>query len=219
MKLFWSDRSPFVRKVMIVLHETGLVDRVERISAVVAMSAPPNQDVIAHNPLGKIPVLLTAEGPLFDSRVICEYLDLHAGTALFPSNLQARMQALCWQALADGILDILLLWRNELNRPGGPWQNVCNGYNIKICAAIAKLNADACTMAAAPFGIGHIAVICALGYLDFRWGGSRWETAFPDLAALYDSLKQRPSVRSHPVGEQLAPPPYPSTPLIFQEAR
>lgn len=219
MKLYWSERSPFVRKVMIVLHETGLVDRVERIAALVAMSAAPNLDVLAHNPLGKIPVLLTAEGPLFDSRVICEYLDLRAGTALFPTELNARMQALRWQALADGILDILLLWRNELNRAGGPWPQVCDGYDVKIRASMAKLEADAAILAAAPFGIGHIAIICALGYLDFRWGGSRWEAAFPALATLYGSLKQRPSVLAYQVGDAAAPASLPSTPLMFQDAR
>lgn len=215
MKLYWSQRSPFVRKVMIVLHETGLTESVECIPTVVAMTTSPNPGVLAHNPLGKIPVLLTEEGPLFDSRVICEYLDLRANATLFPTALGDRMRALRWQALADGMTDILLLWRNELNRQGGPWREVCSGYDTKTRAAMVNLEADAAELATVPFGIGHIAIICALGYLDFRWSGSGWATAFPALADLYGVLKQRPSVQSNQVSDDGAPAQSTPMPLTF----
>src|SRR3546814_15919853 len=87
MKLHWSPRSPFVRKVMITLHEAGLVERVELVRSVVAFAAAPNPEVLADNPLGKIPALILDDGTaLFDSRVICEFLDgLHDRARLFPA--------------------------------------------------------------------------------------------------------------------------------------
>lgn len=143
MKLHWSPRSPFVRKVMIVLSETGLTDRVDLVRSVVAMHLPPNPDVLADNPLAKIPTLVTAEGQsLFDSRVICEYLDMQAGTGLFPEDPQARVAQLRWQALGDGLTDILLIWRTELTRETGPWQAVTEGWQVKVRAAMAKLEAE-----------------------------------------------------------------------------
>jgi glutathione S-transferase len=103
MKLHWSPRSPFVRKVMIFAHETGLLDRLECVRTVVAMPAA-NVDLLTENPLGKIPTLVLDDGtPLYDSGVICEYLDsLHAAAKLFPPQGSARWTALRWQALGDG---------------------------------------------------------------------------------------------------------------------
>ncbi|HET9403501.1 MAG TPA: glutathione S-transferase N-terminal domain-containing protein, partial [Burkholderiales bacterium] len=95
MKLYWSSRSPYVRKVMIFAHETGLADRIEKVRTVVALTQP-NRDLMRINPLGKIPTLITDEGAvLFDSTFICEYLDsLHGGTRLFPQAPEQRWQAL-----------------------------------------------------------------------------------------------------------------------------
>src|SRR5262245_54583843 len=117
MKLHWSPRSPFVRKVMIVAHETGLVDRLTLVRTVAAATRP-HTDLMRDNPLSKIPTLVLDNGTaLYDSPVICEYLDrLHAGPALFPRDLAARMTALRRQALGDGFLDFLLLWRDERAR-------------------------------------------------------------------------------------------------------
>ena len=91
MKLYWSPRSPYVRKVMVCAHETGLADRIEPVLAVVAMTRP-HLELMRENPLGKIPTLVTDSGRvLFDSAVICEYLDsLHAGARLFPSAPERR---------------------------------------------------------------------------------------------------------------------------------
>lgn len=200
MKLHWSPRSPFVRKVMIVLEETGLTEQVERVRSVVAMPLPPNEAVMADNPLGKIPTLITEEGKaLFDSRVICEYLDLRAGTALFPSEPSARMDHLVWQALGDGLTDILLLWRTELTRETGPWEAVTEGWQAKVRAAMARLEAEVPGLTAADFGIGHVAVICALGQLDFRWPDCGWRGHFPELANWQAAMAARPSVAANPV--------------------
>ena len=118
MKLHWSPRSPFVRKVMIVAHELDLTGRIETVRTVVAMVRP-NPDLLSDNPLSKIPTLVLDDGRvLIDSLVICEYLDaLAGGGRLFPAQGDARWDALARHALANGLLDILILWRNERDKP------------------------------------------------------------------------------------------------------
>lgn len=195
MKLHWSPRSPFVRKVMIVLHETGQLDAVELSRNVVALQLPTPRAVLEDNPLGKIPTLVTDDGrQLADSRVICEYLDLRAGAGLFPADPRARMAHLNWQALADGLCDVLLIWRTELTRETGPWPALVANWRVKVQATMARLDAEADDMAAMPFGIGHIALAAALGQLDFRWPDCAWRQSFPRLAALEATLSARPSV-------------------------
>lgn len=195
MKLHWSPRSPFVRKVMIVLHETGLINDVELLRNVVAVHLPPNAEVMADNPLGKIPVLVTDTGPLVDSRVICEYLDALNGKKLFPEDA-SRFQHLHWQATADGLTDILLLWRTELIRENGPWDAVVAGWTQKVQSTMDTLEREAHDLGALPFGIGQISVVCALGQLDFRWADSHWREHFPKLAANEAVWALRPSVKA-----------------------
>lgn len=197
MKLHWSPRSPFVRKVMIVLHETGQLKDVELVRSVVAVHMPPNSAVIAVNPLGKIPVLITGElGALFDSRVICEYLDGRAQGGLFPSDPAQRMAQLRWQALADGLTDILLLWRTELTRESGPWPAITEGWHEKVESSMQVLEAEMGENGNIPFGIGQIALICALGQLDFRWPDCAWREHFPALASLENKLSRRGSIEA-----------------------
>ncbi|MDE1904728.1 MAG: glutathione S-transferase N-terminal domain-containing protein, partial [Alphaproteobacteria bacterium] len=114
MKLRYSPTSPFVRKVLVLAIETGLESRIERVPTTV-MPVQPNEDLSHQNPLMKLPTLLTDDGQvLFDSRVICEYLDsLHGGPKLFPPAGMARWIALRQQALGDGMLDAGVLNRYE----------------------------------------------------------------------------------------------------------
>ena len=116
MKLRYSPTSPYVRKVTVTALETGLHDRIERLPTDIR---EPRADFLADNPLGKVPTLITDDGlPLFDSRVICEYLDsLHDGHKLFPVDVPARWRTLRLMALADGILDAAVLRRMETLRP------------------------------------------------------------------------------------------------------
>lgn len=196
MKLHWSPRSPFVRKVMIVLKEIGFEDRVELTRNVVALHMPTPEAVLIDNPLGKIPTLVTDAGkPLYDSRVVCEYLDGLAQGGLFPSDPDARMDHLCWQSLGDGMTDILLLWRTELSRPTGAWASVTDAWRVKIRAGMRALEADAERLSEGPLGIGQISVVCTLGQLDFRWPDCDWRTHFPSLAAFHDRMLLRRSVR------------------------
>jgi glutathione S-transferase len=117
MKLHWSPRSPFVRKVMVVVHELGLADRIACVRAVAATTKP-HAELMQDNPLSKIPTLVLDDGTvIYDSPVICEYLDgLDGGPKLHPAEPQARLVALRRQALGDGFLDMLVLLRDERMR-------------------------------------------------------------------------------------------------------
>lgn len=197
MKLHWSPRSPFVRKVMITLHECEQLEYVDLVRSVAILSAPPNPAILLDNPLGKIPTLITDEGcALFDSRVICEYLNMKSGGNLFPAEQNERMKHLRWQALSDGLTDILLLWRIELTRQTGPWDIVTDGWQTKVRASMVVLEDEAGAFRNSEFGIGHIALICALGQLEFRWSNCDWRKHFPQLSNLETDLAKRPSIKA-----------------------
>lgn len=197
MKLYRSPRSPYVRKVMVCAHETGLADRIEPVLAVVAMTRP-HLELMRENPLGKIPTLVTDSGQvLFDSAVICEYLDsLHSGPRLFPSSPERRWEALRWHALGDGMLDLLILWRNELLRPE-PQRSaeVLAAFALKIQASVGSLDREADAIAGTPFGIGHIAIGCALGYIDFRFADTYWRDGRVRISRWFEAFSARPSAQ------------------------
>jgi glutathione S-transferase len=192
MKLHWSPKSPYVRKVMICAHELGLLPRLELVRSVAAMLKP-NPAIMADNPLSKIPTLVREDGSvLFDSVVICEYLDAQAGAVLFPPQGEARWQALRWHALGDGLLDALILWRNERERER-PLQALLDAFELKSRACLATLAREAESLRVAPFSIGHVALGCALGYLDYRFDALGWRQPAPALAAWFETLRARPS--------------------------
>lgn len=193
MKLFYSGASPYVRKVMVVAHETGLVDRIERVPASVAPTLV-NPEVAAENPLVKVPTLVLADGTsLFDSRVIVEYLDtLHQGRRLFPADGPARWTALRRQATADGLLDAALLIRYENNLRPEPqrWKDWTEGQFRKLRQALAALADESL---GTDLTIGEITAGCALGYLDFRFPDEDWRQAHPVLATWFAKISERPS--------------------------
>jgi glutathione S-transferase len=198
MKLHWSPRSPYVRKVMVFAHETGLADRFDKVRSVVAMSKP-NLDVMRDNPLGKIPTLVLDNGlALFGSVVICEYLDsLHRGAKLFPASGMDRWRALRWHALGDGMLDTLILWRNERDKPPArqtpEW---LSNFELKMTNSLEVIEKEAGDLDRAPIGIGHVGVACALGYLDFRFPDVAWRTNRVQAARWFESFANRPSMRA-----------------------
>jgi glutathione S-transferase len=192
MKLHWSPKSPYVRKVMICLEELGLEGRVECVRTVAAMLTP-NARLMADNPLSKIPTLILDDGrTLFDSAVICEYFDTEAEGHLFPRSGAARWQALRWHALGDGLLDALILWRNERERER-PLKGLVAAFEQKTVAVLALLEAEVDDLEAEPVAIGHVAIGCALGYLDYRFDGFGWRARAPRLASWEARLSQRPS--------------------------
>jgi glutathione S-transferase len=197
MKLYWSPRSPFARKVMAFAHEAGVADRIETVKTLVAMTSP-NRELMRLNPLGKIPTLVTDDGQtLFDSTVICEYLDsLNPGPRLFPQEPAARWQALRWHALGDNLLDNLVLWRNErLRTPAQQSPETLEAFDAKVRSALDFLDVEAAALAATPVTVGHVAIAVALGYLDFRFPDLAWRDGRARIAAWSERFSQRPSIR------------------------
>lgn len=198
--LHWSPRSPYVRKVMVCAHELGLVDRLTLVRSVAAMLKP-NPELMKDNPLSKIPTLVREDGRvLFDSVVICEYLNDLAEGPLFPREGEARWDALRWHALGDGLLDNLILWRNERER-SAPLAPLMEAFETKVRACLEWLDREAEALAPAPLSIGTIAIGCALGYLDFRFSGYDWRKMAPRLAGWQAQLAQRPSFRATEAAE------------------
>ncbi|AZD32252.1 glutathione S-transferase [Pseudomonas chlororaphis] len=197
MTLFHNPASPYVRKVMVLLHETGQLDRV---ALQASQLTPVNPDTALNqdNPLGKIPALRLADGNvLYDSRVILDYLDQqHVGNPLIPRDGSARWRRLTLAALADGIMDASVLIRYELalRAPEKHWEQWLDGQRDKIRRALAVLEADAIAELASHFDVAAISVACALGYLDFRHPDLQWRDAQPRLAAWYAEVSQRPSM-------------------------
>jgi glutathione S-transferase len=195
LTLHWSPKSPYVRKVMIVAHEHALLPRLSLVRSVAAMLQP-NARLMQDNPLSKIPTLVRPDGrTLFDSVVICEYLDALGGGGLFPATGEPRWQALRWHAFGDGLLDALILWRNERER-AVPLAPLLDAFEHKTRAALAVLETETEALAAAPFSIGSLTLGCALGYLDYRFDALGWRALAPRLAAWEAALAQRPSMQA-----------------------
>jgi glutathione S-transferase len=157
----------------------------------------PNAGLLKINPTGKIPTLLLDDGSaLYDSTVICEYLDsLHAGVKLFPPSGPARWTALRRHALGNNLLDNLMLWRNETLRPQAQQSpDILAAFELKVRNAVAALDGEADALAADPVCIGHVAIACALGYADFRFGELGWRSNNGHIARWYDTFALRPSM-------------------------
>lgn len=197
MKLYSSPRSPYVRKVRVAAHELGLADRFELIEA-----TPQNiiEVVSLDNPLGQIPTLVLDDGTtIFDSPVICEYLDtLHDGAPLIPRDGPARWQALKLQAMADAMLDQAIAVRMDAGRPAEQRDEaMLDRRRTRLKRCLSALDDDTAALDGA-LTIGPIAIACALGYLDFRLGPAFWRPEHPALAAWFDRFAERPSMRATP---------------------
>jgi glutathione S-transferase len=193
LRLHWSPKSPYVRKVMVCAHELGLTERLELVRSVAAMLKP-NERLMQDNPLSKIPTLVLEDGfVLFDSVVICEYLNELGGGSLFPKQGADKWQALRWHALGDGLLDALILWRNERER-ALPLQTLIDAFELKTLAALKQLDDEAQALKETAFGIGHVTLACALGYIDYRFGSLGWRNTAPRLAQWFAETSLRPSL-------------------------
>lgn len=184
-----SSASPFGRKVKIAASLLGLMDRV----AVVAADPRDEKDSLRQqNPLGKIPVLILADGTaLYDSRVIVEYLDeLAGGGRIIPAG-PARYKILTRQALADGILDaaILQIYEVRFRPPEARAQNWLDYQAQKVARGLNALEADLQPVAAGCPTIADITIACMLGYLDFRFAGD-WRKDHPRLVAWLDRFSE-----------------------------
>lgn len=195
MRLYFSPTSPYVRKVMVLLHETGQAGEVELVSGS-GSPVDPGTAPLEANPLGKVPALERPDGPaLYDSRVICRYLDARAGAGLYPEDAQL-WDTLTVEATGDGILDaaLLMVYEGRL-RPEElrfvPW---VEGQWAKVDRALDVLETRWLAHLQGPLEAGQIAVGCALGYLDFRHGARGWRTGRPGLAAWFEGFAARPSM-------------------------
>jgi glutathione S-transferase len=199
MKLHSNPASPYGRKVKVVAHEKGLIDRIA-VHTVTTTAVGPDLGLVADNPLGKIPCLVLEDGtPLFDSRVISEYLDAQADCPrLIPTAGADRWDTLRLQALADGLLDAALLVRYEtfLRPEDYRWPAWIDGQLDKITRALDRLE----TVDAPGFGgrldLGTITVGCALGYLDFRFAHIDWRGPRPALSDWFAEFAARPSMQA-----------------------
>ncbi len=198
MKLRFAAASPFVRKVVVVSLETGLSERIERVSTSVS-PVRPNEEMARENPLIKVPALTTDDGTiLYDSPVICEYLDtLHDGPKLFPPSGAARWTALRQQALADGLLEAAILVRYENLRPQEMrWQDWVESQMRRVRGALAALEIETAAGAlGGPLTIGQITIGCALGYLDFRFANEEWRMRHRQLGVWFEDFNRRKSMQ------------------------
>ncbi|WP_312438275.1 glutathione S-transferase [Achromobacter sp.] len=196
MKIFFSPASPFVRKCMVIAHELGLVDRLEKLPSAAGPVAR-DQTIIPSNPLGQVPTLITDEGQaLFDSRVVCEYLNDLGGGTFFPAG-KARWAVLAEQAMADGMLGAALLARYEtVLRPEAlRWDGWVEGQLGKVRDGLALIEKNAAGLEGR-LDIGTITIGCALGYLDFRFPDLDWRASHPAAAKWFESFSQRPSMQA-----------------------
>jgi len=197
VRLYHAPASPFVRKVMVLLHEARATDRVTLVPAS-GNPLDPGTLPVDRNPLGKIPALERPDGPtLYDSRVITRYLDdlLHGG--LYPAAPRL-WDTLVIEATGDGIAEAAVLMRYETHlRPEASrspawaeaqWQ--------KIARALTALEERWMSHLSGPLDMGQIAVGCALGYLDFRHAERDWRAVHPALAAWFGAVEARPAMRA-----------------------
>ncbi|MGE0223114.1 MAG: glutathione S-transferase family protein [Acetobacteraceae bacterium] len=196
MKLFYSPTSPYVRKVMACAIMRGIDGRIEKLPSNPHQSPP---DLLAQNPLSKVPCLVTDDGlSLFGSQLICEYLDtVGEALPLFPARGASRWRALRFQSLGDGILDAAVPCRGELGKPREDARDAAIArYKAAMSRTVDVLESDPPHK---HIDIGSITVACALGYLDFRYGSEPWRPGHPQLAAWYEAFAQNPCI------EQTAP--------------
>lgn len=196
MKLYYSSTSPFVRKVNIFAIEAGLDKQVEWVKTNPWQA---EEGLTTENPLSKIPTLITDdEKVIYDSRVICEYLDsVHTGEKLIPEQGEARWHVLRLQALADGILDAGILRFMEKKRESGQrspdWDSMQKGSVERSLNYLERTFSDWTDNK--DLNIGIISVACTLGWLDFRFSDEDWRIGRPKLKLWFEQFSNRSSMR------------------------
>ena len=198
MKLFIVPASPFARKVRVLIKELGLDDTVtlHDVGAVTPVSN--NADLNSLNPLGLLPALELDNGDsLYDSPVICEFLNHVANGPFFPADDDQRFRTLGLQALGDGMLDLSVAMRYEAAmRPEAlQWQTWLDYQQEKVQRGLDALEVRCEQFEDSPL-IGEITVACALGYLDFRFADNDWRVDRPELANWFGEIMQRDSLSS-----------------------
>lgn len=195
MELFTNYASPFCRKVDVILRETGMRAQV-RDTSVAGHPTDSSRMPVDTNPLGKIPVLVRDDGPaLYDSRVICRYLDALAVAGLYPES--RLWDVLTLEATGDGMAEAAVLMVYETRsrpeeRRHAPW---VEGQWAKVARTLDVLEARWMGILNGPLNAGQISVGCALGYLDFRHGDRDWRSGNAALAGWFEKISERASMR------------------------
>ena len=195
MKLYHAPASPFARKVTVLLHEAGASGRVTLVPAS-GTPLDPGTMPVDRNPLGKIPALERPEGPtLYDSRVITRYLDETLQAGLYPAAPRL-WDTLVLEATADGIAEAAVLMRYEMHVRPEPVRSAdwAEAQWQKIDRALDAVEARWMSHLSGPVDMGQIAIGCALGYLDFRFGDRAWQATRPALAAWHRAFAARPAM-------------------------
>lgn len=196
MQLYVSSRSPFAREVLVALCELGLAGSIDLIPVVVRMDQP-NETVLASNPLGKIPALILDDGSAVCGTLpIIDELDRQAGGQLLPTPRAERSWHLRQQAISHGLLEVLVLWRNERDKPSA--QQTAGwlaNFERKTASTLDALERSIPEIAAVEFGLAHVSLAALAFYLDFRFAALHWRARRPLLTAWAAEASERPSVR------------------------
>ena len=197
MQLYLSPLSPYGRKVNVVLKEINQIKNIEvEINLASGTPLDPGNSPLQYTPLGKIPVLIREDGfALYDSRVICRYLDSLTTLNLYKNGNQ-HWEMLTLEATAEGIIDAALLiayeWRmrpKEIRFPH--W---VEGQWSKVDRALSALENKWMGQLDDKINIGQIGVGCALGYLDFRNAKRDWREKHKTLSNWFKSFSKRESM-------------------------
>ena len=195
MKLFYSSTSPYARKVRLLVLEKGLAESVEMVTV---DTANPSPELLAANPLGKIPALALDNGnAVFDSPVICRYLDGLAQPYFLPRAGQAELDVLCWEAVADGIADaaynLVMELRGRPENERSPrtmqrWAGEITRTLHYVDARVATLGDE--------INLAHLALAAAVGYVDFRLPQLLRDSGCTQLLGWYENFRTRPSMQA-----------------------
>jgi len=197
MKLYKSDLSPFARKVLVVLHETGQMDDLE-YTDVFGTTVDAGTMPVGLNPLGKLPVLERDDGSaIYDSRVICRFLNARAGGELYPEG-DRLWDALTLEATGDGIMEsaLAMVYEARVRPPEMQYQTIVDAHWVKIDRALSALNKVWIKQLSEPFNMGQVAVASALGYLDLRLDARDWRQGNDALASWFEKISERASLQA-----------------------
>lgn len=196
MKLYAAPASPFARKVRIFLLETGQSDDVA-VEMIQVTPTAVNDDLNAANPLGKIPALVRDNEPaIYDSRVICRFLDARGDAGLYPES--RLWEVLTLEATADAIMEsaVLIIYEARLRPEDKQSQIWTDAQWAKIDRALAAIETRWLSHLSGPVDASHIAVGAALSYLDFRHDARNWRQGHDALAAWHAEFSKRPSMKA-----------------------
>ncbi len=192
MKLYCHPVSPYARKAMILARHHGI--ELEELKA-------ENNGIEGYaagdNPLGKIPALEWQPGQyLFDSPVICEYLDNLSDSPILPNDPHGHMLNKWQHALGDGLSDAVYNYRYETVRPKElHWEEMILRHETTIRNVITTLD-QICDWLGGPWSYGNLAIITALDYASYRAGHIDWRTLSPKLSDWHAGFTDDPAYKA-----------------------